>query len=312
MPRTLWSGSLSFGLVNVPVALVSAARDLDLHFRQLHEKDGTPIEVKRFCSKEDREVDAADVARSYEFEDGAEVVVSDEELEALEPRRTRTVEVEQFVDLADVDPVLFDHPYLVVPAGDNEGALRAYRLLVEVMAATERAALGRVVMRTKEYLTIVRAREGVLTLQTMRFHDEVRSAKDVDGASGARPRREVLRETVALIEAMTVDWDPGRYEDRHRERLREIVERKRKGRKVRAPEAIEEPDPVPDLMAALRASLDAARGGGGGGGARRRGGDGADDLDGLTREQLYERAQAQGIPGRSSMTKEQLAKALSA
>src|SRR5436190_21118324 len=183
MARALWTGSLSFGLVNVPVQLLSAVRDLDLHFRQLHEKDKSPIETQRWCSEEDKEVPYEAITRSYELDSGKTVIVTDEDLEAIEPRKTRTIDIEQFVDLADVDPIYFDHPYFLVPSSSDDGAARAYRLLVEVMSDTERAALGRFVMRTKEYLAIVRVRDGVLTLTTMLFADEVRPTKDIDAAT---------------------------------------------------------------------------------------------------------------------------------
>ena len=151
MPRALWAGSLSFGLVNVPVRLFSAARDLDYHFNELHEKDKVRIEQRRFCSKEDVEVMYEEVAHGYDL-DGKQVIVTDAELGSVEPRKTRTIDIEAFVELDEIDPIYFDHPYLIVPAGESEGTLRAYRLLVEVMGRTERAALGRFVMRTKEYL----------------------------------------------------------------------------------------------------------------------------------------------------------------
>src|ERR1700756_283074 len=183
MPRTLWSGSLSFGLVNVPVAMVPAVRDLDLHFRQLHEKDGAPIEVQRWCSKENIEVPYEEIVRAFELEGGGQVIVTDEELEAIEPRRTRTIEIEQFVELSEVDPIYFDHPYYLLPSGSDDGSARAYRLLVDVIARTERAALGRFVMRAKEYLAIVRAHERALMLTTMLFADEVRDTKGVDNAA---------------------------------------------------------------------------------------------------------------------------------
>ncbi len=143
MPRSLWTGSLSFGLVNVPVRLEPAVRDRDLHFRQLHRKDGAPIEVQRWCSQEDVEVDYDEITHGYELEDGDRITISDLELQAIEPRRTRTIDIEQFVELTDVDPMYFDHPYWLVPASDDDGALRAYRLLSEMMGRTDRAALGR-------------------------------------------------------------------------------------------------------------------------------------------------------------------------
>jgi DNA end-binding protein Ku len=307
MPRPLWTGSLSFGLVNVPVRVVSGARDLDLHFRQLH--DGQPVEVKRWCTKEDVEVPYEEIARSFQFEDGETVVVTDEELEGLAPDRTRTIEIDAFVDLAEVDPIYFDHPYLLEPAADNDGALRAYRLLLEVMARTDRAALGTFVMRTKEYRGIVRARDGVLSLTTMRMHDEVRPQENVDMAGGAKVAKGQLDTALQLIEAMSEEWDPSRYEDHYRERLTKVVEAKRKGRTVKAPKQVDEPAPVPDLMAALRESLDAARGKGAVPASRKR--DRSGDLDDLTRDELYERAQKEDVPGRSSMSKDELIEALS-
>jgi DNA end-binding protein Ku len=262
MARALWTGSLSFGLVNVPVSVVSAVRDLDLHFRQLHGKDKVPVETQRWCSQEDKEVPHEAVTHSYELDGGTTVIVTDDDLEAVEPRRTRTIDIEQFVDLADVDPILYDRPYWLVPAGDDEGATRAYRLLLGVMEKTDRAALGRFVMRAKEYLAIVRARDGALTLTTMRFHDEVRTAKDVPGAAGksTKPAKTELDTAVALIEALAADWEPERYEDRHRKRLQRIVSRKRKGQTIEVPaEDRDQPAPVPDLMAALKEALEAAK-----------------------------------------------------
>jgi DNA end-binding protein Ku len=262
MARALWSGSLSFGLVNVPVQIVSAVRDLDLHFRQLHEKDKVPVQTQRWCSKEGKEVPYEAITRSYELDDGTTVIVSDEDLEAVEPRKTRTIDIEQFVDLAEVDPIYFDHPYWLVPAGDDEGATRAYRLLLRVMEQTGHAALGSFVMRAKEHLAIVRARDGALTLTTMRFHDEVRATKDVPSAPGKRtkPTKQQLDAAVALIEALAGDWQPEAYEDRYRQRLQKIVRQKGKGKPVELPQEDEaEPDAPPDLMAVLKQALEAAQ-----------------------------------------------------
>jgi DNA end-binding protein Ku len=304
MARALWSGSLSFGLVNVPVQLFSAVRDQDLHFRQLHEKDGSPIETRRFCAAEDEEVPFEEVGHGYELDSGKEVVLSDEELSAAAPRKTRTIDIEAFVDLADVDPVYFDHPYFLLPEGEAEGTRRAYQLLVEVMQGTERAALGRFVMRTKEYLVAVRVRDDLLSLTTMLFHDEVRPTTPVPGG-GRKPAKERLDRAVTLIEAMSVDWDPARYEDRYRERLLDVIERKKKGKRITVPDDQDEPSPIPDLMAALERSLAQAQGKGEGASA-----DG-DELAGLSRDELYDRAQQAGVEGRSSMSKEQLVDALS-
>jgi DNA end-binding protein Ku len=262
--RSLWTGSLSFGLVNVPVQLVSAVRDLDLHFRQLHEKDKSPIETQRWCSEEDKEVPFDAITRSYELDGGKQVLVTDEDLEAVEPRKTRTIDIEQFVDLADVDPIYFDHPYWLVPAGDDEGATRAYKLLLGVMEKTDHAALGRFVMRAKEHLAIVRARDGALTLTTMRFHDEVRSADGVPSATGktAKPAKKELDAAVSLIEALADDWDPTKHEDRYRKRLQKVVNKKRKGQTIEIEDGDGdggEPAAVTDLMAALEESLKKAK-----------------------------------------------------
>jgi DNA end-binding protein Ku len=260
MARALWSGSLSFGLVNVPVQLVSAARDLDYHFQQLHEKDKVPIEQRRVCSKENEEVTWEEVAHAYDL-DSKQVIITDEELASVQPRKTRTIDIEAFVDLEEVDPVYFDHPYFLVPAGDSEGTLRAYRLLVETMADQDRVALGRFVMRTKEYLVAVRARDGALALTTMLFADEVRPTKEVEGG-GKSPSKKQLDTAVAIIEGLSTDWDPGRYQDCYRERLRRVIDAKRKRKTIEVPKAETEPKPAPDLMAALERTLDELRDGG--------------------------------------------------
>ena len=229
MARALWSGSLSFGLVSVPVRLHSGVVDTDLHFRQLHASDHAPIEMRRFCAEEDEEVPYEEIASGYDGDDGEQVILTDAELATAAPRKTRTIDIEAFVDLADVDPIYFDHPYLLAPAGDSEGVLRAYRLLVEVMERTERAALGRFVLRTKEYLVLIRARGG-------------RLKQEVDQA-------------VALIEALACPWDLDRYEDGYQKRLKKIVREKSKGKTIEVPEEEKEPAPVPDLMAALEKTL---------------------------------------------------------
>jgi DNA end-binding protein Ku len=256
MPRSLWTGSLSFGLVNVPVALFSGVTDTDLHFRQLHAKDHTPVEMRRFCAEEDAEVPYEEIANGYETDDGELVVMTDAELAAAAPRKTRTIEIEAFVDVEGVDPIHLDHPYVLVPAGDSEGTLRAYRLLVEVMGRTERAALGRFVMRTKEYLVLIRTRSDRLTLTTLRWHDEVRPGKDVPTPTKRdKPAKKEVDRAVALIEALACPWDPDRYEDRYQKRLRKIVKEKAKGKTIEVPEEEKEPSPVPDLMAALEQTL---------------------------------------------------------
>jgi DNA end-binding protein Ku len=258
--RSIWNGSLSFGLVNVPVALFSAVRDEGVHFRQLHEKDGAPIDTRRYCSDEDVEVPWEEIVHGYEVSKGKWVTLSDEELASAEPRKTRTIDIEEFVDLAEVDPIYFDHPYFLVPP-DSEGAARAYRLLVEVMEGSDKAAIGRFVLRTKEYLVALRVRDGALTLTTMLFHDEVRPTKGIapSKAKKTAPAKEELDQAVALIEALTTEFDPSSYRDRHRERLLKIIRDKKKGRKIKLPEPDGEPEAIPDLMAALEESLAKAK-----------------------------------------------------
>jgi DNA end-binding protein Ku len=259
MPRPLWSGSLSFGLVNVPVQLVTAVRDLGYHFHQLHAKDKVPIEQRRYCSQEDAEVTWEEVAHGYDL-DGKQVVVTDEELASVQPRKTRTIDIEAFVDLAHIDPIFFDHPYFLIPAGDSEGTMRAYRLLVETLADEERVALGRFVMRTKEYLVAVRSREGALALTTMLFHDEVRPTKDIP-TGGKKPTKKQLDNAVAIVEELSADWDPESYKDCYRERLKRVIDAKRKRKTIEIPSPEKEPSPAPDLMAALERTLDELRNG---------------------------------------------------
>jgi DNA end-binding protein Ku len=255
--RPLWSGSLSFGLVNVPVQLSSAARDLDYHFHELHAKDKAPIEQRRVCSEENEELTWEEIGHAYDL-NGRQVVVTDEELASVQPRKTRTIEIEAFVDLAEVDPIYFEHPYFLVPAGESEGTLRAYRLLVEVMGRQERVALGRFVMRTKEYLVAVRAREGALALTTMLFGDEVRRTEDIP-TGGKKPSKKQLEGAAAIIEELTTEWDPERYQDCYRERLKRVIDAKRKRRTIEAPKPEKQPEPVSDLMAALDATLEQLR-----------------------------------------------------
>jgi DNA end-binding protein Ku len=262
MPRSLWSGSLSFGLVNVPVALFSGVRDTDLHFRQLYAKNHTPVEIHRFCIEEDEEVPYDEIANGFETDDDDLVLLTDAELATAAPRKTRTIDIEAFVDLEDVDPTYYDHPYVLMPVGEAEGTLRAYRLLLEVMEQTSRAALGRFVLRTKEYLALIRARDDRLVLTTMLWHDEVRPSKDVPTPTKKdKPAKKEVDGAVALIDALSCPWDPSRYEDRYQKRLRKIVRDKSKGKTIEVPEEEKQPSPVPDLMAALEETLASVKSG---------------------------------------------------
>lgn len=265
MARALWTGSLSFGLVTVPVALYSAVRDRDIHFNLLHGPDGSPIETRRVCAHEQKEVPYSEIVKGYELDDGRWVLLSDSDLEAAAPRKSHTIDIEAFVEEREIDPLYMDRPYLLVP--ENEVAARAYALLSEAMASSGKVALGRFVMRAKENLVSIRPRGGLLALTTMRFHDEVRpSAEIAEGlASAEAPSEEEVENAIAIIAELEVPFEPEGYRDEHRAHLEAIVKRKRKGQKISVPkpkpEGPKEPAPVaPDLMGALEESLARIRG----------------------------------------------------
>jgi DNA end-binding protein Ku len=308
MPRPMWSGSLSFGLVNVPVKLMSATRDLGVHFNQLHEKDKARIEVRRVCTAEKAEVPWEEVARGYELESGEVIMLTDEELDAADPKKTRTIDIEGFVDLEEIDPIYFDHPYFLVP-DSNEAAVRAYHLLREVMENSGRVAIARFVLRTKEYLVAVRPRGNAISLTTMRFHDEVRSPDDVGIGKLPKAKKAQTDQAVKLIKSLQRDFDPANYDDEHRKRLLAIIQRKRKGQEIEIPAEPEAPAAVPDLMAALEASIQKMKSGG-----REALAAGDEDsataLKRLPKKDLLARAKEADIEGRTSMTKDELAEAL--
>jgi|ERR1022692_599904 DNA end-binding protein Ku len=261
MARSLWSGSLSFGLVNVPVQLYSAVRDRGVHFKQLHEPDGSPIETRRVCAHEDREVPWDEIAKGYELEDGRWVLLSDGDLDAAAPRKSHTIDIEAFVEESEIDPIFLERPYLLVP--ENESAARAYTLLGEAMHHSGKVALGRFVMRAKEHLVSIRPRDGRLTLTTMRFHDEVRASDEVAEAidAAARATSEQVENAVAIIRELEVPFDPTLYRDEHRAHLQRVIKRKLKGQKISAPTPRAKPTPTaPDLMGALQESLERIRG----------------------------------------------------
>jgi DNA end-binding protein Ku len=255
MARSLWTGSLSFGLVNVPVALYSAVRDRGVHFHELHEPDRSPVEARRVCAAENSEVPREEIVRGYELEDGRWVLLTDEDLQAAAPRQSRTIDIERFVQEQEIDPLYFDRPYLLAPS--SESAARAYALLSEVMGDSEQVALGRFVLRARQRMVGIRSREGALTLTTMRFRDEVRSTREIAGEiDAAKPSLKQVAVAVAVIEELGVTFDPARYHDEHRAHLRRIIKSKQKGERIPAPVEPREPAiTVPDLMGALEQSL---------------------------------------------------------
>jgi DNA end-binding protein Ku len=256
--RPLWSGSLSFGLVNVPVALVSAVRDQAVHFHQIHKKTHERLHVSYVCTKEKRPIDYSEIAHGFDTGDGY-VMLTDEELAAAQPEKTRTIEISKFVATDEIDPILFDHPYYLLPAGDGQGPLRAYRLLHEVMAAAGKVAIGQFVLRTKEHLVAVRAKDDLLALTTMLFQREVRPTAELDLPTRKRPAKAKVDQAVALVEALAADFDHGAFKDRYRRRLRDLVKEKEAGGTIEAPPTPKAPGPPPDIMEALKASLDKVR-----------------------------------------------------
>jgi DNA end-binding protein Ku len=257
MARGLWSGTLSFGLVAVPVQVVSAVRDRDIHFHEIDEKTGERIEIRRTCEKGKTEVPWAEIGHGYEFE-GKQVVLSDDELAAAAPERTRTIEIEEFVDVGAIDPAHFNHPYFLLPDSRSEGVTRAYRLLRDAIAGSDRVAIGRMVLRSKEYLVAVRVRDQLLAMTTMLFADEIRDPGEIEAVPSGRtgtPTRGEVAQAIKVIDAMTRDFDPSRYKDCHRSRLMKIIQSKRRTGEVEIPELEPPPSPVPDLMAALKESI---------------------------------------------------------
>ena len=260
MARPIWTGSISFGLVNVPVKVYSAVRQQDLHFNQF-DPNGNRIRYKRVSEKTGREVDYGDIVKGYEVTKGKYVMVDPEELEAFEPRATRTIDIEDFVDLDEIDPIYYEHTYFLVPAEKGGGASKAYRLLLEAMEQQGKVGIGRVVMRGKEYLAAIRPLDGVLALSTMLFADEVLSPKDLDETAATRAKvsdREVKMAS-QIISSLTTKWDPKRYHDTYRERVEDYLAKKAKGETIEVEEAPAEPSKVGDLMAALEESFAAAK-----------------------------------------------------
>jgi DNA end-binding protein Ku len=256
MPRAIWSGAISFGLVNVPVKLYSAVSRKTVRFHQLHDKDGVRIQQKRVCPEDGEEVPYENVVKGYEIAPGRYVVVTPEELEGLDPKKTRSIDIEDFVELDEIDPIYYDHSYYLVP---DRGADKSYNLLLAAMRDAGRVAIARVVIRQKEHLTAIRPAGDVLTMATMLFSDEVVGPDKLDDLPEAEEasKRE-LDMAHQLIQSLSSEFEPDRYRDEYRERVLDLIERKAEGEEI-AVQPVEEPEKVPDLMAALEASVKAAR-----------------------------------------------------
>jgi DNA end-binding protein Ku len=256
--RPVWNGAISFGLVTIPVKLYTAVREKKLSFRTLHDQDKVPLKQKMFCPADGKEVHPEHMLKGFEISKDHFVVIKSEELEAIAPKATRAIEIQDFVDLESIDPVFFDRPYYVAPR--PEGA-KPYHLLLEAMRKKEKVGIARIVMHTKEYLAALRPVGDALCLETMHFDDEVIDARQVGGLdikSKIDPRE--LKMAEQLIDSLTTQWKPAKYHDEYREQVMELIQRKSKGEKIVTRPESDEPAPRGhNLLAALEASLAKAR-----------------------------------------------------
>lgn len=257
--RPIWTGAISFGLVNVPVRLYSATRQKDVRFHEFDQRSGKRIRHKRVAEGSNREIDYENVAKGYEVTKGKYVVLERGELEAADPERTRTIDIEEFVDLNEIDPIFYEKSYYLGPEKDK-GAKRAYMLLLRALEETDRVAIARFVMRSKEYLATIRTSDGVLVLETMLFPDEIRDAKSTVAEVPANMKVESRDLTMAkrLVDGLTSEWEPSKYKDTYRQRVLSLIKKKQQGKEIVVEEAEEAERPV-DLMEALRASVEATK-----------------------------------------------------
>jgi DNA end-binding protein Ku len=314
--RAFWSGTITFGLVSVPVGLFPANRSSRISLRMLA-PDGTPLERRYFCSKEDREVSSDEITRGYEIADGEFVVVTDEELEALEPRKSRDIDLRRFVLRESLEPIYFRRAYFLVPSGEST---KAYRLLADAMEKKGRAGIATFVMRGKEYLVAILSEDGLLRAETLRFEDELRDTSQV-GLPESSAKAAVVKafeKEITRLKRERVDVEELR--DDRAERLIAMAQKKKKKGKDVVEVAVDgygeddEGGEVIDLVEVLKKSLggDAVRSGKQSGRKppQRSKAKGSEHLDELSKSELYERAQKREIPGRSSMSKAELIEAL--
>lgn len=260
MARPLWSGSISFGLVNVPVKAFTAVRDHDVHFHQVDKKSGARIRHRNVSESSGREVKDNDIEMGFELSKGHFVTFEREELRSLRPTSTKAIEVDEFVALEEIDPIYYERTYWLAP--DGEPGKKAYQLLLAAMEDRGRVAIGTVVMRNKQYLTAIRPLDGALAMSTMRFADEVvpRSAVESLPARRSKPEAAALKMAGQLIDGLAADWNPDKYHDTYVEELRKRIKAKKAGKEI-VDETVttETPANVVDLVAALQASLDKAK-----------------------------------------------------
>jgi len=304
LARPTWSGSVSFGLVTVPVELYTAVRPQPVRFRQLSRQTHAPVRQRLIDASTGEEVEREDIVKGYELEDGRFVVVEPEELEDLQPEASRLIRIHAYVEQSDIDPVFYDRAYYLAP--DGEVARRPYQLLTEAMGRTDQVAVATFVMRNREYLAAIRARDGVLVLSTMYHAEEVMEPADLDLdlERGAPPSDQELAMAEQLISSMGTDFEPEAFPDRHRGAILAYLDAKAEGRTVEVETGRPDRGNVVDLMGALEQSLQRARS------RADEGGTTSAEYDDMTKSELYELARERDIPGRSSLSKAELIEAL--
>jgi DNA end-binding protein Ku len=301
MPRAIWSGAISFGLVNVPVRMYSAIAEQDVRFHLLHSKDDSRIAYDKVCKKEGKPVPDDEIVKGYEVSEGKYVYVTDEDFEAAAGESYKSIEIQDFVDVDEVDPIYFERTSYLGPA---DGAEKPYALLVRAMEESGLVGIATYVMRDRQQLGCLRVRDGLIVLEKMFFADEIRPTKGIAPRKATVGKQE-LSMALDLIDRFRGKFEPEKYEDTYREALLRLIERKRKGTEVHVEPQAEREEPV-DLLEALRASVEAHSRNGKR--AKPRNG----SLGDLSKAELDERARKAGISGRSKMTKDELVEALQA
>ena len=312
MARAIWSGAVTFGLISIPVKLYTAVgrkEDIDLHL--LHEKDGERIHYKRVCDK-GHQVDWDEIVKGYEYEKGRWVTLTDDELDALDTQSLRTIDVATFVPLEQVDPIFFEKTYYVSP---EEAGLKAYRLLVHALDTEDLIGIAKVAIREKEHLAAIRVANGEIRLHTMHWPEEIRAAESTGDQKRVALRDQEKKMARQLVQQLAGDFSPEEFEDDYFRALQEIIDKKIKGEEIVVPEAAEEPAGVIDLMEALKQSVEAARAGRDPKKAPKVGRpkhahSAESELRNLTKGELYNKAQELEIPGRASMDKDELIRAI--
>jgi len=254
MPRAIWTGTISFGLVNVPVRMYSAIDESDLHFHLVHEPDGGRIGYQKVCKAENEPVPDDEIVKAFEIAKDELVVLTDEDFAAAKSEGVKTIEISDFVPYEEIDPIYFERTYYL---GPQDGSEKVYSLLRQAMEKTGLAAVGKYVLRDKQHLGCLRIREGVITLEKLFFHDEIRPVKEIAPRKAKVPEAE-LKLATSLIAQFKTSFQPERYDDTYRDALMKVIKAKQKGETITAVPAAEDEEPA-DLLAALKASVDAAK-----------------------------------------------------